>query len=406
MTTLPPAEHSARRLWTSVGTLALAETVSWGVLFYSFGVLLPAMEEDLGVSRTWLTTIFSGTLLVASFTAPIAGRLIDRRGARPAMTLGAVAASVLVALWPHVGSITTFALVWLGIGVTHAFVLYEPAFIAVTRWFTHVKTRSRALMTITLVAGLASTVFFPLTGALVEARGWRETATFLAIILAVVTIPIHFALPSVGAAAIRERHKTQLVSPPGFGWLIITFVLQGFLYATLVVHAVPIIAEAGRTTARAAALAGTFGIFQVLGRLFVSTWWERTPPPWRVPTLILGQTLSVSALFFAANDAAVWAFVVLFGVSNGLLTLARPLVVAEWNGTANFGAASGRVAGWSQGARSIGPALASALHGINDSYRTVLIALSVFGLAAILASLRADALRARGSSGVTVSEAS
>jgi MFS family permease len=396
MTTSLPAEHSARRLWTSVGTLAIAETVSWGILFYSFGVLLPAMEMDLGVSRTWLTTIFSGTLLVASFMAPIAGRMIDRWGARPAMTLGAVSASVLVALWPHVGSITTFALVWLGIGVTHAFVLYEPAFIAVTSWFSDVKTRSRALMTITLLAGLASTVFFPLTGALVEARGWRGAATLLAIILAVVTIPIHFALPSTAAAAIKERRKTRLASPPGFGWVIITFVLQGFIYATLVVHAVPMIAEAGRTTARAATLAGTFGIFQVMGRLFVSTWWERTPPHWRVPTLLLGQTLSVGALLFATSDVAVWAFVVLFGVSNGLLTLARPLVVAEWNGTANFGAASGRLAGWSQGARSTGPALASALHGINDSYRTVLIALGIFGLSAILASLHADALRTRG----------
>jgi predicted MFS family arabinose efflux permease len=305
-------------------------------------------------------------------------------------------ASVLVGLWPYVGSTAAFALVWLGIGVTHAFVLYEPAFIAVTSWFSDVKTRSRALMTITLLAGLASTVFFPLTGALVEARGWRGTASLLALILAVVTIPIHFALPSSGATAIKDRGKMRLVSPPGFGWVIITFVLQGFIYATLVVHAVPMISEAGRTTAKAAALAGTFGIFQVLGRLFVGTWWERTPPRWRIPTLILGQALSVGALLFAASDVAVWTFVVLFGISNGLLTLARPLVVAEWNGTANFGAASGRVAGWSQGARSIGPALASALHGINDSYRTVLIALGVFGLAAILASLRADALRARG----------
>ena len=102
------------------------------------------------------------------------------------------------------------------------------------------------------------------------------------------------------------------------------------------------------------------------------------------------------AEFADATSVRLWAFVVLFGASNGLLTLARPLVVAEWNGTENFGAASGRLAGWSQGARSIAPALASALHAINDSYRVVLIALGVFGLSAVLASLRADARRGRG----------
>lgn len=396
MTASASGELSARRRWTSVGTLATAEIVSWGVLFYSFGVLLPAMEKDLGVSRTWLTSIFSGTLLVASFTAPVAGRLIDRWGARPAMTLGAITASVLAVLWPRVDSIATFALVWLGIGVTHAFVLYEPAFIAVTSWFTEVKARSRALMTITLVAGLASTVFLPLTGALVETRGWRGAAMVLAAILAVVTIPIHLALPSHQTlpAPVRAPGASR-ASPPGFGWLIVVFVLQGFIYATMVVHAVPIISESGRSTAHAAALAGMFGIFQVIGRLFVGMWWDRTRPRWRIPVLIIGQVLSVLALLCAAHDLAVWMFVMLFGVSNGLLTLARPLVVADWNGTANFGATSGRLAGWSQGARAIAPALASALHAVNDSYRGVLIALGVFGLSAVAVSLHADRVRER-----------
>jgi hypothetical protein len=111
--------------------------------------------------------------------------------------------------------------------------------------------------------------------------------------------------------------------------------------------------------------------------------------------LVIGQVLSVLALLFATYDFAVWMFVILFGVSNGLLTLARPLVVADWNGTANFGATSGRLAGWSQGARAVAPALASALHAVNDSYRGVLIALGVFGLSAVVVSLHADKVRDR-----------
>lgn len=151
--------NCAHRIWVSVVALAFAETVSWGILFYSFGVLLPAMEVDLRLSRTTLTAIFSGALLVGGFAAAPVGRWLDRWGARRVMTLGSVAAALLVWTWSHVHSAAGFAAVWLAIGFTHSLVLYEPAFAAITAWFEDICRRSRALLVITLVAGFASTVF-------------------------------------------------------------------------------------------------------------------------------------------------------------------------------------------------------------------------------------------------------
>ena len=370
--------------------------VSWGVLFYSFGVLLVAMEEDLGIGRATLTGVYSAALLVAGLTAAPVGRWLDRWGARRVMTLGAIAAALLVALWSRAESLATLAAVWLAIGFAQAAVLYEPAFAAVTSWFSDTKLRARALLTITLVAGLASTIFLPLTGVLLVSYGWRTAVALLGLAVALVTIPIHFILPS------SRHHAVEKVKPvsdqrgnprAGFRWLIAAFALQATIYGTLVVHAVPLLIEAGHAPVRAAMMAGAFGIFQVGGRLLMLAWWDRVPVAWRVGGLIGGQVLSVVALFLASHEAAVWVFAVSFGASNGLLTLARPLAVAEWQGTMGFGAASGRLATWTQCARAIAPVLASVLHEASGGYRAVSAALVVAGVAGIFSARRAEDCR-------------
>ncbi len=422
-------ELSPRRRWSSVAALAVAETVSWGVLFYTFGVLLPAMETDFGVGRTWLTAIFSAALLVGGLAAAPTGRWLDRWGARRVMTIGAIAASVLLVGWSRADSFAALALVWLGLGFAHALVLYEPAFVAVTRWFAEPRERARALLAITLMAGLASTIFLPVAGALLVAQGWRTTVLVLAGIVAFVTIPVHASLPrhhgSSGAERARPGGKggagvergnqgadadglcdgstdtqDQTGSAPssgvarGFGWVIAAFALHGVIAGAMVVHAVPLITEAGRSPARAAAMVGMFGVFQVAGRLVSTAWWERMPPAWRVSVLLGGQGLAMVALILARFDAAVWVFVVSFGVSNGLLTLARPLTVGEWATKGNFGTVSGRVAAWAQVTRAVAPLLASGVHAAGGGYPSVAIGLAGVAAAGMWAARVAERRRA------------
>ena len=406
MNTADEPAPSTRRLWGSVVALAVAETVSWGVLFYSFGVLLPAIEADLAIGRTMLTAIFSAALLVGGLAAAPAGRWLDRWGARPVMTVGAIAAALLVAMWARVSSVGPLALVWLGLGFTQALVLYEPAFVAVTSWFVDVRERSRALLAITLMAGLASTIFMPLTGTLLAHHGWRTAVTILAGIVAVVTIPVHATLPrhraSAREASAREGNKPRASAEPpqpglglgaGFGWVIAAFSLHGVIAGARAVHAVPLISEAGRSPVRAAAMVGLFGIFQVAGRLVSTAWWERMPAGWRVSGLLVAQAVAMGALAFARFDAAVWIFVVSFGVSNGLLTLARPLTVAEWVTGGNFGAVSGRVAAWTQVSRAVAPLLASGVHALTGGYLSVALGLAGCAAGGVWAARTADRRR-------------
>lgn len=382
---------SPARLHAGVAALAVAETVSWGILFYAFGVLLPAMEADLGVGRAALTAVFSGALLASGLAAPWAGRWLDRAGPRRVMTCGALAAAVLVAGWSRAPGLVELAVIWLGIGITHTLVLYEPAFAVLTRWFPETRARSRALLVVTLLGGLASTVFIPLTGALLVDWGWRGTVMILAAVLALATIPLHASLPAKSRGS-PARHtcssRPRRNAPPmtrSFRWLRVAFALQSLIPGALAVHAVPLLTEAGRMPENAAWFAGLFGVFQVSGRLVVHWWATRWPETWRLPGLLALQAAAVASLAFAGSDLAAWVFAFLFGTSNGLLTLARPLVVAEWSDSSDFGAASGQLAAWTQCSRALAPLLAGGLYRMGDGYGAVVGGLFLAGVASVFA---------------------
>src|SRR5581483_2552920 len=146
--------------WAIVVALAVTETISWGILYYTFAVVLPAMERELHWSRIAMTGAFSAALLASGVAAPLVGRWLDHRGPRLLMTAGSCAATALVIAWSQAEKLPTFYLIWVGIGITMATLLYEPAFVVVNAWF--VRRRSRALSIVTFVAAFASTIFIPL----------------------------------------------------------------------------------------------------------------------------------------------------------------------------------------------------------------------------------------------------
>src|SRR5919197_2866815 len=173
--------------WVLVLILALTETTSWGILYYTFTVFLTPMQEELRWSRAAMTGAFSLALLLSGLAGIPIGRWMDRHGTRLLMTLGSCAATLLVLAWAGVHSLTMFYLIWAGIGVTLAAVLYEPAFFVVATWF--VRQRGRALTVLTLIAGLASVIYIPLAGWLVQRQGWGGALGTFAFILGAGTIP-------------------------------------------------------------------------------------------------------------------------------------------------------------------------------------------------------------------------
>ncbi|MBZ0282887.1 MAG: MFS transporter [Anaerolineae bacterium] len=175
--------------WHIAFTLAITEMVSWGILFYAFSVVLKPLQTELGWDQGTITGAFSLALLVSGIAAIPVGRWLDRYGSRAIMTLGSCAGVVLVLAWSQVMTVPAFYAVWFLIGITVSTVLYDPAFTVVANWF--IRKRAQALTIVTFGGGLASVVFVPLTERLVRELGWRPALMVLAVILALVTIPLH-----------------------------------------------------------------------------------------------------------------------------------------------------------------------------------------------------------------------
>ncbi len=151
-----PAAEGASTPWSLVAALSATETVSWGILYYAFAVLLVPMQRELELSAAQLSGAFSLGLLVSGLAAVGVGRYLDAHGPRALMASGSAAAAALVATWSQVDSLAAFYLIWVGIGLAMATVLYEPAFAVLAKSCRDPASRRRALTTLTLVGALAS----------------------------------------------------------------------------------------------------------------------------------------------------------------------------------------------------------------------------------------------------------
>lgn len=168
---MPPLPEPGPRpsLGAVLAALCVTEIVSWGLLYYAFPVLAPRISADTGWSSMAVTSAFSAALVVSALVGVPVGRVIDRRGPRLVMTVGSVLGVLALVVIGTAGSLPVFVAGWVLAGAAMAGVLYPPAFAAVTGWFD--ARRLGALATLTLVAGLASTVFGT---ALMIASAWTR----------------------------------------------------------------------------------------------------------------------------------------------------------------------------------------------------------------------------------------
>jgi len=368
--------------WIVVAALCVTETVTWGIIYYGFPVFLRPMEEALGASRVAVTGAFSLGLAVSALAAMSVGRWLDRHGPRGLMTLGSCLGTLLCLAWAQVESLPALYAVWLGMGFAMAATLYEPAFAAVVSWFA-TGGRDRALLTLTLAAGLASTIFMPIESWLLERLGWRTAITVLAVVLGAITIPLHaLVLRRAPADAGPARGATDRPPPPSFTlgtatrtpvfWVLaVAFVVGNFATVSVTVHLIPYLADYGYAPATAAMMIGWMGAMQLPGRLFfvpVAAW---LGPRWVTAGVFAAQAGALAQLPLVLVLPTLVPFVMMFGAANGMSTLARASSIAEIFGARHYGAISGAIALGANGARAVGPVGASLLVLALGSYPRV-----------------------------------
>ncbi|HZH22046.1 MAG TPA: MFS transporter [Geodermatophilus sp.] len=375
--------------------LSVTEVTSWGVLYYAFPVALASITADTGWSATSATAAFSAGLVVSALAGIPIGRLLDRHGPRRVMTAGsvlAVPATVGIALAP---TFAWFVAAWLVAGIAMAAVFYQAAFAALTRWYG--PRRVRALTALTLVAGLSSTVFAPLTDQLLTRFDWRGTYLVLAGVLAVVTVPLHaLALTPpwrpAGASGARDGAATHRGVPaeartPGFLLLSAALTVTAFgLYAASLTL-IPLLTSRGFSASLAATALGLLGAGQLLGRIGYAPLTARTTPTGRTVAIILASATTIAALAVVPGPpAALIAAAVLAGAARGAGTLLQATVVADRWGTERYATLSGFFSAPITAAAALAPWGGTALADMIGSYP------AMFALLAVLVALAAGAV--------------
>lgn len=394
--------------WPMLITVSLTEMVSWGVLYYAFTVFLKPMHASLGWSTAQLTGAFSLALLCSAVAALPVGRWLDHHGTRWLMTGGSCAASLLVLAWANVQNLVAFYLIWCGIGITMAAVLYEPAFALVATWFR--RHRARALTVLTFLAGFASVIFVPLAQWLVQLQGWRAALVTLAVALALTTIPLHALVlrrrpADLGLAAdgidepqtpplaqvtrrtVEDVTTQAALRGSAFWWITVAFALTMLAAGAITVHLVPYLVDSGYSASFAASMVGLIGILALPGRLVFTLLGERLSRRFVAALLFLLQAAAFPALLLIPGTAGVVCFVVLFGAGFGAVTPARAALVADYYGSTHYARINSILGLFVTGARGVAPVGAGILYDTFGSYPPIfwiLAGISLLAAGAIL----------------------
>ncbi|WP_433331736.1 MFS transporter [Spirillospora sp. CA-294931] len=363
------------------------------MLYYAFPVLAPVISRDTGWSVAATTGAFSAALVVAALAGIPIGRRLDRYGPRAVMTSGSLLAGVSLAAVAASPNLWCFAGAWVLAGAAMAAVLYQPAFAAVTRYYGagHVA----ALTTVTLVAGLASTVFAPLTDLLAGHLSWRGVYLVLAAFLVVTTVPLHaLALRRPWPAAPRGRHAVtdvrEVASSRAFVLLTAALTLSSFAMYAVLTNLIPLLTSRGASATTAAWALGLGGVGQVAGRLGYGVLARRTSVRTRTVWILGLSALSTSALAAIPGPVALLiAVAVMAGTTRGIATLLQATAVSDRWGTSSYGALSGIMSAPITIATAIAPWAGAALAAALGGYPRLFTALAVTAaLAALLASGR------------------
>ena len=399
-TTSQPDALTGAGLRRVVGVLSVTQIISWGVLYYAFAALSSSITADTSWSSVSVTGAFSLSQLVAAGAGIWVGRHIDGYGPRRVMTAGSLLAVPAVLVIATATSLAAFYAGWVLAGVAMAGVLYPPAFAALTHWAG--ERRVGALTTLTLVAGLASTVFAPLSSELDDRLGWRGAYLILLVVLVLFTVPLHWwglrkpwrstaghEAHVDASAAVAAEARTVARSRP-FILLAAAMALTSLSIFAVVVNLVPMLEEQGMSRNLAAVALGLGGVGQVTGRLGYAWFSARTSVSARTVTVILAVAAATAALALApAFTLLLIGLGMLVGLARGIYTLIQATAITDRWGPSAYGTLNGLLTAPSLVASASAPFVGAALAQLLGSYSSAFLVLA--GVAVVAALLAASA---------------
>ncbi|AZV20906.1 arsenite efflux MFS transporter ArsK [Mesorhizobium sp. M7A.F.Ce.TU.012.03.2.1] len=389
----------------AIWALGLTQIIGYGTLYYSFSILAPAMAGEFGLTEGWVFGALSASLFAGSLFAPTAGRWADRFGAGRIMTVGSVAAAVALALCAVAPDRVSFVLALLAMELASSFVLYSAAFVAIVQ--IGVPRPQRSITHLTLIAGFASTLFWPLTSALHAHLTWREVYFLFAALNLGLCLPIHAWLMRLSrrhaTARSQEREPIPEAGAPldprrgraVFLFMLAGFATEGFVLSAILIHMVPLTAALGLGTA-GLFVSTLFGPAQVASRLINMLFGGRLQQTHLAVIAASLITAGLCALLLTTPWLpGAFLFVLLFGLGSGLTSIVGGTLPLELFGREGYGARLG----WASAARQFTSAFAPfalAFMMARTSVANSLWVLVVVAASGVIAFLAIVLLRRRG----------
>jgi MFS family permease len=377
------AKAMSQRQLPIILALGTTQTLAWASSYYLPAILADPIGRDLGVSSNWIFAAFSASMVISAFLGPGVGRQIDLVGGRSVLSISNLVLAAGLALLGFTTSIPVLVAAWLLLGVGMSFGLYDAAFAALGRM--HGDTARRSITGITLIAGFASTVGWPLTALGLENIGWRNSCFAWAAAHILIGLPLNFFMlpPVKGAkAAVASAVKPHIPLDRTMILLAFVFAAAWTVTGAMAAHLPRILEAAGATPLQAITAGALIGPAQVAARMVEAGFLSRYHPLLSTRLACLTHPIGAAILAVVGGGAAS-VFAIFHGAGNGILTIARGTLPLAIFGPQNYGYRLGIIGAPARMAQAAAPLAFGLL--IDAMGSRVLIVSSALSLSALLA---------------------
>ena len=332
-----------RRVAVVVAALGSTQTLAWGSSYYLPAILGAPIAQALGLAPSVFFGIFSVALLISAAMGPAVGKIIDRHGGRGVLVASNLVLALGLALLARADGIVGLAVAWIPLGAGITMGLYDPAFATLTRLYGH--GARNPITGITLIAGFASTIGWPLSAFMLHHYGWREACLVWAGLNLFVCLPVNFLLIPKAPPhppTVRQSGDGDLAEPPRGAMPVLAFFFSAawFVTGAMAAHLPRLLEAAGATSTEAVAAAALVGPAQVAARLVEFGLLRRLHPLISARIAAVMHPLAALALgLFGPFGVA--AFALLHGAGNGMITIAKGTLPLAIFGPHGFGLRSG-----------------------------------------------------------------
>jgi predicted MFS family arabinose efflux permease len=317
--------------------LGTAQTLAWASTFYLPAILADRIAEELAMSSTWFFAAFSFALVVSAMVGPRAGRKVDAIGGRGVLAASNVIFAVGLSVLAFAHSQITMWAAWMILGLGMGIGLSDTAFAALGRIYG-LQARS-SITGITLLAGFASTIGWPLTAWGATELGWRQTCLAWAAAHLVLGLPLNLLLPTTSSQNAPEVGANTPRIPIDRPMIVLglAFATSWMVAIAMAVHLPRLLEAAGASAVQAVAAGALIGPSQVGARIFEASLMKRFHPMVSARLSVTLHPAGAAVLWLFGAAAASAPFTILHGAGSGILTIARGTVPLALFGSANYG---------------------------------------------------------------------